>query len=304
MRAIATPAELLARLPGDGAALPAARAHVAERRLSYPCGSGEAEEIAAFAGLKPVVRQSLRRDDLPRAREKFRDAALHVEEREATVHGGRVLIYAGKDAARVKEAANAEQRDDRVAVGVALGYPPCCVRAFAAVPGSPRHTAVVRARTVAATHGPGVPELNVLDPAVFHFVSWMPCTLTCASSAALARATLDAVRAHLAKSPAGVSTFVDDVRDALSATRLVVLDDVQLSLRGTSTPDGLCVAEVWPTARDRHPTAALDADAAESVARLLALVERGDVVSVGDGVVRVGARLALPVRDAVMARFA
>lgn len=75
-------------------------------------------------------------------------------------------------------------------MGEMLGYPPCCVEAFAALEDRSNNSAIryaAHARTVAAGHR-FEPELNNLFA---HVLPWFPCSYGCAPSTAAARAVLD-----------------------------------------------------------------------------------------------------------------
>ncbi|WP_236516959.1 DUF483 domain-containing protein [Sandaracinus amylolyticus] len=292
-----------------------ARSAVRARPIVYALGSGEADEVALCAGIKPLLRQVVRDADVAATRARFEALGLVVRDAvhrvETASTRGRVL-FVGRDARRVEEAVRVEAAPEHDhELGRLLGYPRCCVEAYLAVP-PPRDNLDAIARG-----GVGRARLNVLDLAVFHYVSWIPCSLSCALSSAYA----DAVASHIAerhaqflagrgarpvsRCPPGCrhETFVRAIDDALGAHRLVLFEDVQLSLRGTIDRDVLRVAEVWPTARDRHPDARLDDLALEAVARLLVLVERAERVAVIDGVLSLDDRAIVSAPHAALHRF-
>ena len=269
----------------DRAAVEHARADADRRPIAYPLGSGQAEEVALSIGLRPLIRQVLQRRDLGVARARFERSGFTCEVAPRVygpsrdgwdgaksslppdAPGARQALFVGRDRARVEEAVACDvaktDEADR-ALGRLLGYPRCCVEAFVAT-SAHRFNTELYARAVARTRGAAHPRLNGLDLAIFHFVSWSPCAFDCALSLAYA----DAVAARLQRTHAPFVTAVDA---ALAAPRLVLLDEVQLSLRAERDGEGYLLRDAWPTARDRHPHIALDADAREAVARALALV--------------------------------
>jgi hypothetical protein len=287
-------AGLLQELPPiDAAELDGARAVVSERAIVYPLGSGQAEEVALAAGLRPMVRQLLDARSLASARARFERAGLRTGVAERVYGptrngwdhtpealspgdpGARQALFVGRDPGRIGEAiacdlAKTDEGDREL--GRLLGYPRCCVEAFV---GTSRHRLNTELFAAAAERTQGAPRarLNALDLGVFHFISWSPCRFDCAWSLTYA----DAVAARLVRRHAG---FVARVDEALAAHRLVLLDEVQLSLRGAFDGAGVAVDEVWPTARDRHPSAALEPEAHEAVARLLGLARRARRVAV------------------------
>ena len=241
------------------------------------------------------------------------------------------MLFVGRDARRVREAMQCEAvpNHDRE-LGRLLGYPACCVDAYLDIP-PPRRNVAAFACAAAASAGVFEPRLNTLDLAVFHYLPWLPCSFSCALSKRFA----DAVAEHVAKrhgqfletSPHGRreldapgfsrraarsacppacrhERFVEDVDEALSAVRVLVLEDVQVSIRGALRGGEVHVERVWPTARDRHPDARLDPDAHEATARLVALVEAGEIVAVDRGVLYVGGAPALWTEDALLVPFA
>jgi hypothetical protein len=252
--------------------------------IEYPLGSGEGEEIALGAGLKPMIRQLLAAGDLDRTRARF-EALGFVTAIAPRMYGpthegwddtpdvaaidpktSRRALFVARDRSAIEEGIEADlaktDEGDR-ALGRLLGYPRCCVDAFLEG-GKQRKNADVIASTVRATNATEAgfaPRLNVLDLAIFHWISWSPCTFGCAWSMRYADALVDVVgKRHPA--------FVRAIDAALSAHRLYVDDDVQLSIRGAFDGTTLTIDEVWPTARDRHPRATL-ADGARETTELL-----------------------------------
>lgn len=97
--------------------------------------------------------------------------------------------------------------------------------------------------------------------------------------------------------------FVGAIDGALAAHRLLILEDVQVSIDGDFDGRAVRVARAWPTARDWHPDADLAADAREAAARLTALCEAAGVVAVEGGVLYAGGAAVLRSDDALLAPF-
>lgn len=307
----------LRELPNiDAAALEDAKREATARPILYPLGSGQAEEIALAAGLRPMIRQLLDAPSLDQARARFERIGFKTsvapriygptrdgwddtpEELAAEDKGARRALFVGRDRGAIEEAiacdlAKTDEGDH--ALGRLLGYPKCCVDAFVA---TSRHRLNTDLYAAAAQRtGPSPkPRLNGLDFAVFHFISWSPCAFDCALSSAYA----DAVAARIApRWPA----FLAKIDDALDAHRLVVLDEVQLSLRGDFDGSRLVIREVWPSAKDRHPTVDLDLDALEAVARLLAIVRKSKAIEITSDGLAADGRAVPGTARAMIVRF-
>jgi hypothetical protein len=281
-------AGLLLELPSiDAAGVAAARDAARERPVVYPLGSGQAEEVALAAGLRPLIRQLLDARTLRQAQARFERAGLSTgvaqrvygptrngwdhtpEALGAGDPGSRQALFVGRDRGRIDQAIAcdlAKTDDADRELGRLLGYPRCCVEAFVATSRHRLNTDLYAA-TAERTRGASRPRLNALDLGVFHFISWNPCSFDCAWSLIYADAVAERLRRRYAD-------FVARIDEALAAHRLVLLDEVQLSIRGPFDGTSISIDEVWPTARDRHPSAALDPDALEAVARVLALARR------------------------------
>lgn len=277
---------------GSEEALASARREIAARPLTYPLGSGQAEEIALVAGLRPAIRQLLSASDAAAAEARFARLGLvcvAAERPLGPTRGGvtvsptspdavRIPLFVGRDRGYLEAACAAEIAQDdegHLSLGRSLGYPRCCVEAFiAAAP--PRRSARVLSGTLAATQGALEPLLNVLDLDVFHFVSWFPCSFACAHTKRYAAAVHALVsRRH--------PTFARAAVQALSAHRLVLTDGVQLSLSGACEGEGVRLDAVWPTARDRHPRSTLEPSETEAVARALVRLRKTSTLTVSRG---------------------
>jgi hypothetical protein len=307
------------------AALPPARPEAyaaalsSQRTVAYALGTGEAEQVAVLCGLKPVLRQSLPAAGVSAARDRLSrlDLAVEVVAPEAGHPGGDCwLFFAGPDPARVRAAARCEEKaapGHEAELGALLGYPPCCVQAFLEVP-QPRDTNRLVRAAFGRTRGPGVARLNVLDAGLFRYLPWFPCGFQCAPSAAFANAVAAAIRHDYAvaaldqghRCPPGCrhAGFVEAIDRVLSAHRLRVTSDLQVSLAGRFRGSLLDVDRAWPTLRDAHPEVAVSPLRARAAAHLTALVADGGTVEVRDGVLRIGAALRILAPDAALCRFA
>ncbi|APR79809.1 Hypothetical protein A7982_05156 [Minicystis rosea] len=289
-----------------------------ERPIAYALGSGESDEVALYAGIKPLIRQVLPAAEIAAARARFGALGLHLAEADHRVDlastQGRVL-FVGRDAARVRAAAACEAAPDHDReLGKLLGYPRCCVEAYLDLP-PPRGNGEVAVRAFATTRGSFAPRLNTLDLAVFHYVSWLPCSFSCA----LSRAFADAVARHIAERHGQFlggaaprvtcppdcrhQRFVRAIDEALSAHRLVLHEDVQVSLRGPFDGTAVTVQRAFPTARDRHPEATIAGDAREAALRLATLVHDAGTVAVDGDVLVIDGAAVLRSPSALLVPF-
>jgi hypothetical protein len=288
--------QLRARLPAAPDAVLAALTEVDARPMNYPVGSGQSDEIALVAGLRPVIRELLSAAHLEKTRASFeargfatlvsprgsgptRDGAL--SHKAATSEDTRRAVFVGRDRARLEAALAADLADDDRELGRLLGYPRCCVEAFVTTKRPPGASWVQRRNhdlydmSVRNTQGRPRPRLNMLDLNVFHYISWSPCSFECPFSLRYADAVADRIANHW---PA----FVERVDAALSAHRLVLVDDVQLSIRGVFDGKQLRVNELWATARDHHPRASWPADRRNAVAQALTAFRAVGAIAVTD----------------------
>lgn len=313
-----SPKDLIAALNFvDATRLAQARAEAKARPIAYALGSGEADEVALFAGLKPLLRQVLPLSELTGARERFGRLGLAMSEARhrvslASTEG--TVLFVGRDPRLVREAISAEEGDEHdLELGRLLGYPRCCVEAYLEVP-SPRRNGDVFQRAAKAT-STFVPRLNCVDLSIFHFISWLPCAFDCA----LSKTYADAVARHIAvrhgqflggaasssPCPPGCrhERFVAEIDRALAAHRLLAFEDVQVSITGRIEGGDLLLEQAWPTARDRHPHVPPDGDADEASARLAALVAGATRVAVREGTLFVDGAAILQTADARLFPF-
>jgi hypothetical protein len=267
---------------------------VSARWHAYPFGSGQGDEIAFRAGLRPMLRELLPVGRIESARARYEKLGLTCELapfRYGPTHDGwirdpepegsetaRTAMFVGRDRGALAEAAAAEVgRTDEasIALGRLLGYPQCCVTAFVKT-SRERRAAELHAAALRRTASTPRARLNGLDLAVFHFLPWSPCSFECPHSLRYADALARVIgKVH--------PTFVAAIDRALARPRLVLAYEVQLSIDGVWDGAVLHVRRVDPTAADRHPDAVLDPGAADVVERALHLVSGARTISVSEG---------------------
>lgn len=256
---------------------------IRSRPLRYPLGSGEAEEVALLARLKPMIRQRLSPERARERREFYRQRGLATDEIPLPGLPELTLLIAGWNAPQVEEAADCERdmygersTEERIlTLGRLLGYPRCCVEGFLEVPGDRENEGLLRAAT-RRTEGPGDPWLNVLDLHVFHLISWTPCSFRCELSGRYAARVAGLLRPHF-------RPFLLNIHRALAHARLYLHDRVQISLEGELRPDGYWPLHALPTARDRSPSSVLDPAAEQDAAHALHAVRNARCIqSQGD----------------------
>lgn len=291
-------------------------AEVDARDLTYPFGSGQGDEIALRSGLRPLIRELLTEAEAATARARFeaggflcavasrdygptRDGWDYTPDPSALPAGHRRrALFVGRDRGRIDDAIASDlaksDAGDRE-LGRLLGYPRCGVEAFLDCP-PPRKNAALSARSCAATEGALNPRLKVLDLGVFHYLSWYPYSYTCAPSSAYADALARRIEAR-------ASHFVRQLDRALGRRRLLLHDEVQLSIDRPLGPEGLSIETARPTARDRPPRSILEPDAREAVACALGLLRTSRRLKVDAGRLFVDdVHVPLPV-DVLLAPF-
>lgn len=300
-------AEAIPRAPERARA--SARAEALSRPIYYPFGSGESDEIALLAGLRPLIRQLLSDDELSLT-SRFLQRGFVVEpaplDYVRTGHGwapgdpmpgeARQPVFIGRDRGRVLAAVECEMCQTNEAdreLGRMLGYPRCCVEAFVENAKVRENPETIRA-ALARTRSVVSPRLNVLDLAVFHWVSWYPCAFDCGLSLRYA----DAVAAIVASRE---PKFAREIDHALGLHRLMLLDGVQMSIAGVWDGRTLAIESVHPTSRDRNARSALSSDELAAVTAITALLRQTRTVRLaGDAIVVDDRTIALPCRPLIV----
>jgi hypothetical protein len=279
------PADLLGRLGLRGEIVAVGTAPEVLRLALPP----EPFELWAFrAGVKPVAFLTVNPADVERTLAFFGDA--HHERRERRVHVDaqdrwtdrrdhgepRVELYIARDAELARRAARLQAEEDPTRalaeIGALVGYPPCCVAAFARQDdraNNSRNRYESRARTLApdgSTPAPWPWELNNLHTMVAPFY---PCSYRCAAALAWARAALaELARAHPA--------FAAELGAVLSRPVLYFDHDHQLVFDGAADGGEILYRSV----------AVLPSTAAQ-LAPLAAAISAGDRLSFDERELRV-----------------
>ena len=277
------PSDLLDRL-GLRGSLPADGPMQVSHSASAARMPTEPFELWAFrAGVKPVAFLTLR----PGAVEPIVAAfgRVHVERRERRVRveaqdrwtdrrdegEPRVELYIARDPELARRAATLQAQGDPSQglreLGALLGYPPCCVEAFASQDdraNNSRNRYFSRARTFAPrtpNAASGEPadvwpwELNNLDTMIAPFY---PCSYRCSQALAWVRRTLgEVVRAD--------RVLVDELRDRLGRPVLYFDHDHQLVFDGDASGERISFRAVAPSSA-----------ATPDLAPLAAAIGRGD----------------------------
>lgn len=199
------------------------------------------ELLAERAGLKPVVFLSVPPEREAALRASL-DPALHVERGERVVRiaagdrwgaGGErrfVELFLSRDpdlARGAKALQDADPTRNARALGELLGYPRCCVEAFALQPDR-RDNSRNRTLTAARTRGamPWPWELSNVDRMI---VPFFPCAYDCAAALSLARAVI----AEAERAEAGIAAATRrELRGAIvyaDADRWLALEGEPLS---------------------------------------------------------------------------
>ena len=241
-------------------------------------------EVWAFrAGIKPVAFLTVRPDDVDRTLAFFGD--VHHERRERRVQVGaqdcwtdrrdegepRVELYIARDAELARRAAYLQAEVDPTAaigeIGALVGYPPCCVEAFAQQDdraNNSRNRYHSQARTLrpdGSTPTPWPWELNNLHTMV---VPFYPCSYRCTAALAWARSCLEEMtRAHPA--------LAGELRTTLAQPVLYFDHDHQLVLDGECA-DGRVAYRAVKRLESASP----------QLAALGAAIGRGDRLSFND----------------------
>jgi hypothetical protein len=173
------------------------------------------EEVAFKSGDKPVLYLVLPTGDLDSLRAKYSGATIVCREIPLSVEsatGRRVYETSkGEKNSHVFISANpvlaerAAQLWDEgssrhvVAIGELMGYPRCCVAAFAAL-GERGNNAALAYVTAARSRALGAPFHPLLNSAVRHVIPCTPCSFGCARAIAFASRVLGALPEKVATS--------------------------------------------------------------------------------------------------------
>ena len=232
-------------------------------------------ELWSFrAGQKPVAFLTVAPDEEARTLAPFGD--VHVVRRERRVAIGpqdawddrrdrgapRIELYVSKERGLAERAAQLQAEGDPSAgvheLGALMGYPPCCVEAFAALPDRSNNTAHRYAAAGRTGAGPWPAPLSNLFVVL---LPWFVCRYDCAASGQRAEGALAALEAAHPGARARLEA-------ALGRPVLYFTHDHQVVLDGEALQDGAAL-------RVRYRTAARPS----GTARLGAL---GGVVAAGD----------------------
>lgn len=204
-------------------------------------------------------------DARPRGREVRERQAIYISKDREKAERARALD---------RMAADSSGPDDARELGALLGYPRCCVEAFASL--ERRWPNRIPLATAAQRSATFVPRLNSAALDRFAWIAWFPCSFDCGDSQRIADA---AAAALSAREPILVESI-----DALLGLPRVILDDLhQAVLRGARREGDRVVFEelipldrLWPPRGDR---ADLDRDDSRWGALLKAsavTLERGE----------------------------
>jgi hypothetical protein len=281
------PSDLLARL-GLRGELPAGDPGPAPAVLTL-VPPPEPFELWAFrAGVKPVVFLTVPPEDVERTLSFFGDAHCERRHRRVRVEAQdrwtdqreegepRVELYIARDAGLARQAAHLQAEVDptRAAreLGALVGYPACCVDAFARQDdraNNSHNRYHSQARTLApdaSTQAPWPWELNNLHTMI---VPFYPCSYRCERALAWARAAL----AEMARV---YPAFEEELRAALARPVLYFDHEHQLVL------DGECAG-----GRVAYRGVAVPRPSSPQLSALAAAVGRGDGLSFDDRYLRV-----------------
>jgi hypothetical protein len=225
---------------------PLARHPLIDRAVSL---GGPLARLVLLHPRSPIYRRLCARfgaDEAPLV--DARPVGAEVRERQA--------LYISRDRARAERARSLDRMaaegsgaDEARELGALLGYPPCCVEAFASLERRWPNRLPLAAAAERSTRFS--PRLNCAALDRFAWIAWFPCAFDCDASQAIADA---AAQALSARDPDLVSRL-----DALLALPRVILDDLhQAVLEGARREGGRVVFdrltaldELWPPRGDR-----------------------------------------------------
>lgn len=240
------------------------------------------EAIAYQLDLKPAVFLTVEPQDEARITEALPGHVKRVERRVSVGAGDRwsddrqrgeprVELYAARDpgtAARLVELQTSAPSDAAGELGALLGYPACCVQAFAAQADRSDNSYNRVATAVRTSIGGPWPVL--LDDTAFKLLAHFPCTYRCERSMVQAK---DLLKALADEHP----RLRDAIDDYLGGPVLYFDHDHQLRFRGACT-DALSV---------RYRAVSIPWSPSEPFALLAGAVARGDRLSLTDGALTV-----------------
>jgi len=156
----------------------------------------------------------------------YNDQLVDIAPRPSDTHSQpRIALYVSgslTEARRVRDADrmshDQSDSDDPMKMGALLGYPQCCVKAFARLKRRWPNRMPISAAAAQTTRY--VPRLNNLSLNHFAWISWFPCRYDCDASAAIA----EHVAAFLLDKDPEVVTCADN---ALSLPRIYLDDHTQ-----------------------------------------------------------------------------
>lgn len=290
------PADVLARIGLRGELPPGGPEPVRFRLVLLP----QPLEYWSFrASLKPVTFLTVRPEEVDRTLAYFGGA--HCERRDRKVFVGpqdewvdrrtegepRVELFIARDAGLARRAAGLQESDPTGAVvelGELLGYPRCCVEAFAQQEGranNSRNRYETRARTVApdgSSRSPWPWPLNNLHAALIPFY---PCSYTCRPAESWARATFGEMERGRDAALAGIPLPAKEkdrpatgerIQATLARPVLYFDHDHQLAFDGEVAGGRLTYRSV-----------AVEEAAAEALGPLAAAIGLGDGLTFDDG---------------------
>ena len=194
-----------------------------------PVRSGRRDGYLADERQLGVLEQRRRAGLVDEADGPLAEADLAVEER--------LLVLIGRDRAVIDEALSIERRllggygqeqalRISARLGRLLGYPRCCVDAYANLGTLRANATAVRAAAAASERFE--PLLNNLNLSIFHYISWFPCRYDCQASLEWARQLDGLLQRETAAE-----------RRALAMPILYLDDRRQLILDGRADADGV-----------------------------------------------------------------
>lgn len=224
-------------------------------------GASEGEWLAVEAGLKPLIREVIVAENWEawRARSEklglvtrqvatgvteswtdgltFRKDGFGDDGQAGAAEARQVLALAGREPGPVAEAAEIESALLRDTTGEAwrslverlgglLGYPPCCVDAFARL--GPRRDCADPIRASASRSRHFDPLLDNVTLSVYHHLGWFPCSYGCAPSRVLAARVSDLLLARSPAQHANVSRLLEMPRLYLDERRQLLLDALEV----------------------------------------------------------------------------